>query len=138
MLDVKEKELLVKKALEVREKAYSPYSNFCVGAALLCENGEIFCGVNIENSSFGGTICAERSAFCAAISQGKREFRAIAVVGCRRGETPAKICTPCGICRQFMAEFCSPDLPVLTFDGQAIYENKLASLLPEAFGKDNL
>lgn len=138
MLDKKIKELLVKQALEVREKAYSPYSDFCVGAALLCEDGEIFCGVNIENSSYGGTICAERSAICAAISQGKREFSAIAVVGCKMGETPDKICTPCGICRQFMSEFCGGDFAILTYDGQAVYENKLSELLPYAFGKDNL
>ena len=124
---------LVDRALEAREKAYSPYSDFCVGAALLCSDGEIFTGVNIENGSYGATICAERSAFCSAISAGKSKFSAIAIVGAERGRVPDKICPPCGICRQFMAEFCSADFSVLLYDGQAVIRKTLGELLPEAF-----
>lgn len=123
---------LISLALAARERAYSPYSDFCVGAALLCADGEIFTGANVENSSYGGTICAERSAFCAAISAGKREFAAIAVVGAKRGEEPAELCPPCGICRQFMSEFCSPEFPVLLYGGE-ILETTLGELLPAAF-----
>ena len=79
-LDAELKKNLVKKALEARENSYSPHSGFCVGAALLTADGEIVMGANVENSSYGGTICAERSAFCAAISSGKRDFSAIAIV----------------------------------------------------------
>lgn len=132
-LDASIKNQLVDKALAARENAYSPFSNFCVGAALLCADGEIFTGANVENSSYGGTICAERSAFCSAVSSGKRDFDAIAIVGAAKGETPSSTCAPCGICRQFMAEFCRDDLPVLLYDGQAIVETTLGELLPEAF-----
>ena len=132
-LDDAKKILLVNKALEVRENAYSPYSSFCVGAALLCSDGKIFTGANIENGSFGATICAERSAFCSAVSAGKREFDAIAIVGAARGEKIKGICAPCGICRQFMSEFCSADMPVLLYNGQAVVEKTLGELLPEAF-----
>ena len=128
-----QKKALIDKAACARERAYSPYSDFCVGAALLCDDGEIFTGVNIENSSYGGTVCAERSAFCAAISAGKRDFVAIAVVGGRRGDAVSQICPPCGICRQFMSEFCDAELPVLLYDGQAVTEIELGKLLPEAF-----
>lgn len=132
-LEETKKKLLVDKALSAREKAYSPYSSFCVGAALLCYDGEIFTGVNIENSSYGATICAERSAFAAAISAGKNDFAAIAVVGAERGISPEKICLPCGICRQFMSEFCASDFLVLLYDGQATVQKTLGELLPEAF-----
>ena len=119
--------------MKTRQKAYSPYSDFCVGAALLCSDGEIFTGVNIENSSYGATICAERSAFCAAISSGKGEFSAIAIVGAERGTEPQSTCPPCGICRQFMAEFCPADFTVFLYDGQAVIRKTLGELLPEAF-----
>ncbi len=127
------KKQLVDKALSAREKAYSPYSSFCVGAALLCSDGEIFTGVNIENGSYGATICAERSAFAAAIGAGKSEFSAIAIVGAERGTGPSKLCLPCGICRQFMSEFCSPKFTILLYDGQAVVQKTLGELLPEAF-----
>ena len=132
-LDDTKKKLLVNKALEARENAYSPYSSFCVGAALLSSDGEIFVGANVENGSFGATICAERSAFCSAVSAGKRKFDAIAIVGAKRGEDITEFCTPCGICRQFMSEFCSADLSVLLYDGQFVIEKTLGELLPEAF-----
>ena len=132
-LDENKKELLIGKALEARENAYSPYSNFCVGAAILTSDGEIFLGANVENGSYGATICAERSAFCSAVSAGKRDFAAIAIVGAERGENISNTCPPCGICRQFMSEFCSADFIILLYDGQAIVEKSLGSLLPDAF-----
>ena len=137
-VEMSKREELVKLALEARKKAYSPYSNFCVGAALLCADGEIFCGTNIENSSYGATICAERSAFAAAISQGKRSFSAIAIVGGERDAEVNKSCSPCGICRQFMTEFCTPDFLVILYDGQAIAKKSLGELMPEAFDKSSL
>lgn len=127
------KKSLVDLACAARENAYSPYSDFCVGAALLSSDGRIFTGANIENGSYGATICAERSAFAAAVSVGVRSFDAIAVVGGRRGEPVSELCPPCGICRQFMAEFCSQDFLVLLFDGQEFVEKTLSELLPEAF-----
>ncbi len=127
------KERLIKAATEARERAYSPYSHFCVGAALLASDGEIFAGVNIENGSYGATICAERSAFAAAISAGKRDFKAIAVVGAPAGKNSDKLCLPCGICRQFMLEFCSESFEIILFDGQNIVTKTLGELLPEGF-----
>ena len=137
-VELPKREELVNLALKAREKAYSPYSEFCVGAALLCADGEIFCGANVENSSYGATICAERSAFAAAISQGKRSFLAIAIVGGEKGAKVNKPCSPCGICRQFMTEFCAPDFLVLLYDGQAITKKTLGELMPEAFDKSSL
>ncbi len=127
------KKQLVDRALEAREKAYSPYSNYCVGAAILCSDGEIFEGSNIENATYGATNCAERTAMFSAIYAGKRDFRAIAVVGAKRGEDISSFCTPCGICRQVLAEFCPADLEVVMFDGKDIKVKTLAELLPEAF-----
>jgi cytidine deaminase len=124
---------LIEKALDAKECAYSPYSGFCVGAALLCSDGELFCGANVENSSFGGTICAERSAFCAAISAGKRQFEAISIVGGFKDKPIDKLCAPCGICRQFMSEFCSADFPVVLYDGNSPVIKTLGELLPETF-----
>ena len=132
-LNNEQRKMLVEKALEARENSYAPHSGFCVGAALLASDGEIVLGANVENSSYGGTICAERSAFCAAVSAGKRDFAAIAIVGAPKDETPSSICAPCGICRQFMVEFCGDDLPILLYDAQAIVEKTLGELLPEAF-----
>ena len=124
---------LIQKALEARENAYAPYSNFFVGAALLTSDGDIICGANIENGSYGATICAERSAFSAAISSGKRNFSAIAVVGGKGGEDISDFCPPCGICRQFIAEFCSPDFKIILFNGKEEKISTLISLLPDAF-----
>lgn len=132
-LDNDQKITLVKKALEARENSYAPHSNFAVGAALLTSDGEIVLGANVENSSYGGTICAERAAFCAAVSSGKRNFAAIAIVGAPKGEVPSSICAPCGICRQFMYEFCNEDFTVLLWDGQAVVEKTLGQLLPNGF-----
>ena len=129
---------LVDEALEARRQAYSPYSNFCVGAALLCADGEIIRGANVENSSYGGTICAERSALCAAISQGKREFSAIAIVGAHKDQEIDAICAPCGICRQFISEFTERDFEVILFDGKEIKAYTIEELLPASFGRSDL
>ena len=110
-----------------RENAYSPYSNFAVGAALLAESGKIYCGCNLENASFGATICAERAALSAAITAGERAFSAIAIVA------DAKHLTPCGICRQQLSEF-SPlmDVHCATLEG-TVTSYQLCDLLPHAF-----
>ena len=129
---------LVERACAARFKAYSPYSNFCVGAALLCANGKIYDGANIENMSYGGTNCAERTAFFKAVMDGERDFSAIAIVGARKGEEIKGLCAPCGICRQVMAEFCGPEFEIVLYDGQQIKTYTLESLLPESFSKEVL
>lgn len=100
---------LVKLAIEARDFAYAPYSNWKVGAALLCKNGKIYKGCNVENSGFTATSCAERTAFFKAVSEGDTEFEAIAIVGGTAGKPLEGVCYPCGVCRQVMAEFCDPD-----------------------------
>lgn len=100
---------LVQAALKARTFAYTPYSGFQVGAALLCEDGTVYYGCNIENAAFTPTNCAERTAFFHAVSEGKRKFEAIAVVGGPAGKEPEEFCPPCGVCRQVMMEFCDPD-----------------------------
>jgi len=118
---------LVKLANEAREKAYAPYSGFKVGAALLCADGTVYTGVNIENAAFGPSICAERTAFFKAISEGRRDFVKIAVT-CDRA-----YCQPCGVCRQVMIEH-APELEVLmgSLDG-SFKRTTIRELLPEAF-----
>lgn len=119
---------LYEKALDVRENAYAPFSGFKVGAALLTEDGSIYTGVNIENSSFGATICAERTAFVKAISEGHRKFRAIAVTAGSEQES-----LPCGICRQFMYEF-APQIEVITgTDSDKLNMRTLEELMPLGF-----
>ena len=101
-------EELIARARDAARCTYSPYSQFPVGAALLCADGTIVTGANVENRSFGISNCAERSALFAAVSQGKKDFSAIAVM-CPRSEVPV---SPCGACRQALSEFCAPDMPV--------------------------
>lgn len=121
-----DKELFLK-SREAAKNSYAPFSNFNVGAALLAKSGTVYTGVNVENSSLGGTICAERTAFTKAISEGEREFDAIAISG-NGGEA-----WPCGICRQFMYEF-APDLIVITGDDEEHLEKMtLRELLPHGF-----
>lgn len=118
---------LYKMADEAKKNAYVPFSHFQVGAALLTEDGRVFTGVNVENSSYGGTICAERTAFVKAISEGQRKFSAIAIAS-SAGEA-----LPCGICRQFMYEFC-PEIDVITGkDEMSLRVQPLSRLLPEGF-----
>ncbi len=121
-------ELALPKAREVRDRAYAPYSGFRVGAALLAEGGELFCGANVENASYGLAICAERSAATAAVSQGKRGFKAIAIVGADGIGT-----APCGTCRQFLSEF-NAQLPVVYATGEGYTVTAVDQLLPDAFG----
>ena len=130
--------LLVESALSAREKSYSPYSGFAVGAALLTANGKIYTGANIESASYSPTICAERVAMFTAVHQGERAFSAIAIVGGKRGAEVSSYCAPCGVCRQVLAEFCDPDLPVILFDGNEKKILTLSAILPESFGKADL
>lgn len=118
-------------AIKARENAYAPYSNFKVGAALLAKNGEVYLGCNIENMSYPVTLCAERSAFSSAIAAGVKEFEKIAIVG---GKDKLVLCSPCGMCRQFMQEFCSKDFKIIL--GEDVFQLKtftLEQLLPESF-----
>ncbi len=119
---------LVEKAWEAKKQAYAPYSHFHVGAALLAEDGTVYTGCNIENSSFSATNCAERTAIFKAVSEGKRAFRALALAADR----PYTV--PCGVCRQVMAEFCGGDFPIfLTEEGNKWKKVLLKELLPMGF-----
>ncbi len=119
---------LYKRAREVKERAWVPYSAFPVGAALLTDDGEIVVGCNVENASIGGTVCAERTAVGTAVSRGKTSFRALCIVS--DADPPA---APCGICRQILVEFCE-DLPILLANEHGEREETtLAELLPRAF-----
>ena len=125
---------LVQKAVEMQNFSYCPYSNFPVGAALLCEDGTVFTGCNVESAAYGSTICAERTALLKAVSEGHRDdWVAIAVAG--RGED---FCWPCGSCRQMLYEF-APELRILAVRGDGEFEEALLSeLLPRGFGAANL
>ncbi len=126
-------EELMALAKKARENAYSPYSCFSVGAALLCADGKVYLGCNIENASFTPTNCAERTAFFSAIADGKREFSAIAVCGGKNNSTQPS-CMPCGVCRQVMSEFCDTDFAVIFEDAQGNCSSvTLGELLPFAF-----
>ncbi len=128
------KEELVATARKAWEKAYAPYSKYQVGAALLGKSGVVYTGCNIENASFGATICAERVAACKAVSEGEREFEAVAIV-----VDAAQPVLPCGICRQFLAEFnLDLKLYLATVQGAAIETTTLRDFLPGAFGPGNL
>ncbi len=124
---------LVRRAVEARSKAYAPYSGFAVGAALLTKDGRVFTGCNVENASYGLTVCAERVALFKAVSEGVREFRALAVA-CGQGP-----CAPCGACRQVLYEF-APDLLLILADGEGkAWETvRLSELLPRGFGPKEL
>ncbi len=130
---------LVKEALAAREMAYTPYSNFAVGAALLTKDGKIYRGCNIENASYTPTNCAERTAIFKAVSEGERDFAAIAVVGGPAGNPPVDFCYPCGVCRQVMAEFCDDDFIVLIGKSEdEIREHTLVDILPHTFREKDL
>lgn len=133
---------LVKKALEAQKFSYSPYSNFQVGAALLTKTGKIYTGCNIENASYSPTNCAERTAFFKAVSEGETEFLAIAIVGSKKGssEDEREYCSPCGVCRQVMAEFCNTsDFKIILGKSEDDYrEYTLKEILPLAFTKDDI
>lgn len=133
--------LLIEKAYEAQKFSYAPYSKFNVGAALLCADGTIYTGCNIENAAYTPTNCAERTAFFKAISEGQKDFVAIAIVGHKSGTEVGKgnYCAPCAVCRQVMAEFC--DLKsfkvIIAKDYDDYLEYTLGELIPLAFtGKD--
>lgn len=130
---------LIRYALEARQMSYAPYSGYRVGAALLTKDGKIYKGCNIENASYTPTNCAERTAFFKAISEGEREFTAIAIVG-GAGELPVDFAWPCGVCRQVMMEFCDPkSFRVITAISEDEYLDKtLEEMLPHGFGPANL
>lgn len=130
---------LIRLALEARAYAYAPYSDFCVGAALLTKNGNVYQGCNIENAGYTPTNCAERTAFFKAVSEGEREFEKIAVVGSARG-TVTGYAAPCGVCRQVMMEFCNPrDFKIIVAISEEEYvEKTLEEMLPMGFGPKNL
>ena len=112
-MNKKKREELLAKAIEARKNAYVPYSHFKVGAALLAKSGKVFLGCNIENAAYGSTMCAERTAFFKAVSEGEREFEAIAIVGGPEDGDLRPICDPCGNCRQVMAEFCEGNFEII-------------------------
>lgn len=130
---------LVNLAIEAREHAYIPYSGFAVGAALLTKDGKVYQGCNIENSAFGPTNCAERTAFFTAVYQGERDFEAIAIVGGKGGEPISELCAPCGVCRQVMREFCKDDFKIYLSKGDGtVLTYTLSDLLPLSFSGDDL
>jgi len=126
-------------ALTARAKAYVPYSHFAVGAALLTTGGKVYTGCNIENAAYSPTNCAERTAFFKAVSEGERDFSAIAIAGGPEGE-PSRLCPPCGVCRQVMLEFCDPrQFRVFLVEGEEIARTfTLAELTPMGFGPESL
>lgn len=125
---------LMNEAKHAREKAYAPYSKFSVGAALLTKSGKIFHGCNIENASFSMTNCAERTAIFKAVSEGETEFEAIAIIADTKNPV-----SPCGACRQVMAEFCSPEMPVYLANLQGkIQKTTVKQLLPSAFNSEDM
>lgn len=126
---------LLKRAIEARKKAYCPYSGFAVGAALLCNDGSVYTGCNIENASYSPTNCAERTAFFKAVSEGKREFLAIAIAGGRKEAKELEACYPCGVCRQVMSEFCDAEQfeVICGVSEDTLEVFKLKELLPKNF-----
>ena len=140
---------LIRTALDKLKYSYTPYSGFNVAAALLTDDGKVYFGVNIENAAYTPSNCAERTAFFKAVSEGERHFKAIAIAGCRRSYLDTEdyrsgklqaYCPPCGVCRQVMREFCSPDdFDVILVRGTDDYRiMKLKELLPESFGPEYL
>lgn len=136
MLPVRE---LVEAAIAAREKAYAPYSQFYVGAALLGRDGTIYQGCNIENAAYGPSNCAERTAFFKAVSEGVTDFEAICIVGGKKGKAIA-FTAPCGVCRQVMMEFCNPkEFQIIVAEDVQHYQIfSLEEILPLGFGPNNL
>ncbi len=129
---------LVKAAFDAMQKAYAPYSNYKVGAALLSKSGRVYSGCNVESASYSPTNCAERTAFFKAISEGEREFLKIAIVGGKNGNV-TDLFMPCGVCRQVMAEFCNSDFEVIVARSEDDFTVfTLSELLPHGFSKDNV
>ncbi len=130
---------LIRIAIEARKSAYTPYSHFQVGAALLAADGTVYTGCNVENAAYTPTNCAERTAFFKAVSEGQRAFTAIAIVAAPEGE-PLRKTAPCGVCRQVMMEFCHPEtfriISAASEDDYSVYT--LAQLMPMGFGPSDL
>ncbi|MGI6315668.1 MAG: cytidine deaminase [Christensenellales bacterium] len=126
-------ETLMEAARTARERAYAPYSGYTVGAALLTADGRLFSGCNVEFSVFSPTSCAERTALCAAVAAGCREFSGLAVSGGWTGEDPDTPCSPCGVCRQALSEFCGDDFPVYLEGENGMLSTTLGELLPMTF-----
>ena len=122
----------IEEAKKARLNAYSPYSNFEVGALLRCKDGTTFTGCNVENDGIE-SICAERVAFVKAISEGKKEFESITIVGAPKGEEPIEKCLPCGYCRQFISEFVDKDFVFILADNNEIITYTIDALLPNRF-----
>jgi len=129
---------LIRCALKQLDYSYAPYSKFKVGAALLTKEGKLYHGCNVENSAYGPTNCAERTAFFTAICAGERAFSKIAIVGGMDDTDGSKPCAPCGVCRQVMVEFCSPDFRVLLGNCEQLQATTLGELLPLSFSPKNL
>ena len=130
---------LIREASKMLMRSYIPYSHFAVGAALLCEDGRIYTGCNIENAAFTPSNCAGRTAFFKAVSEGEMKFTAIAIIGGKDRKVTG-FCAPCGVCRQVMMEFCNPQtFQVITAKSQDEYRvDTLAQVLPDGFGPGNL
>ncbi len=128
---------MISLAREAREQAYAPYSEFKVGAALLCVDGSIYTGCNVENVSYGLTNCAERTAIFKAISEGKKQFTAIAICGGKDGAID-KICPPCGACRQVLREFCDDNFTIHLLGEAGVESYTLKELLPMSFQPDTI
>lgn len=128
---------MISLAKEAMKQAYAPYSGFKVGAALLCADGSIYTGCNVENASFGLTNCAERTAMFKAVSEGKRDFTAIAIYGGKDGVVDA-ICPPCGACRQVLREFCDDNFTIHLLGEAGVESYTLKELLPMSFHKDTV
>ncbi|MBQ8295320.1 MAG: cytidine deaminase [Clostridia bacterium] len=124
-------------AVEARKNSYAPYSGFHVGAALLGKSGKVYTGCNVENAAYSPTNCAERTAVFKAVSEGEREFTAIAVVG-GKGDEISSLCAPCGVCRQVLSEFCDGNLRVVLGTPDALTVTTLGALLPYSFGKSDV
>ena len=144
VLNSERRKALIAAAQKAQERAYAPYSRYRVGAALLCADGRIVTGCNIENASYGATVCAERVALWKAVSEGQRAFVALALVadpaaalepGAKETGGSAFYPSPCGLCRQTLREFCAADFPVVMARGESDYRvMTLGELLPESFG----
>ena len=139
MLDKKIIEEMIQEAIAQLDYAYTPYSNFKVGAALLTKENKMYTGCNIENAAYGPSNCAERTAFFKAVSEGEREFQAICIVGGQKGIL-TEFTAPCGVCRQVMMEFCDPKefQIILAIDKENYQIFTLEELLPKGFGPKNL
>lgn len=129
------KEELLKRAWEVMENAYAPYSHFRVGACVLCKNGQYYCGANIENASYGLTSCAERNALFAAYAHGQRKADIVALAIVSDGE---RIATPCGACRQVISELVPADAPIYMSTKNEQWESSIQALLPLSFSQEDL